>query len=117
MMSSRLEELHGAERELVLKKENIIRLRMNPESKKVAENDQMRLLGMGHTEPVEWNDGKCLDSPMLMASTTKMMIAMDDGTYCDQPVVGSDSVTFIQVMLAQLMASQRSPQVISFQHS
>ena len=90
--SSRLEELHGAERERVLKKEKVIRLRMNPEPKKVAENDKMRLLVMGHTEPVEWNDGKCLDSPTLMASTTKMMIAMEDGTYCVQSVVEQDSV-------------------------
>jgi hypothetical protein len=90
--SSRLKELHGVERERVLKTEKVIRLRMNPEPKKIAENDKMRLLVMGHTEPVEWNEGKCLDSPTLMASTTKMMIAMEDGTYCDQPVVEPDSM-------------------------
>ena len=65
---------------------------MNPEPKKVAANDKMRLLVMGHTEPVEWNEGKCLDSPTLMASTTKMMIALEDGTCCDQYVVEPDSV-------------------------
>ena len=53
----------------------------------------MRLLVMGHTEPVEWNDGKCLDSPTLMASTTKLLIAMEDGTYCDQPVLEPDAVS------------------------
>jgi len=86
VMQSRLKELHGREREIVLKEQKVIRLRMNPEPKKIEDNDKMRLLVMGHTEPVEWNAGKCLDSPTLMSSTVKLMVAMDDGTYCQQEV-------------------------------
>ena len=62
----RLRELEGKERDWALKTQKVIRLRMNPEPKPDGRL-KMRLLVMGHLEPREWNEGRCLDSPTVMA--------------------------------------------------
>ena len=72
-----MEELEGEERGRVMRMEKVIRLRMNPEPKKDGRK-KMRLLVRGDTEPREWNEGKCLDSPTLMASSVKMMVAASE---------------------------------------
>ena len=55
----RLRELHGEERERVIKNEKVIGMRMNPEPKKGG-RCKMRLLVRGDLEPKEWNIGKKL---------------------------------------------------------
>ena len=77
---NRSDELHGAEREHVLKTEKVIRLRMNQEHKAVSEKypdgvQKFRCLVMGHTEPHEWMKGPT-DSPTVMAGTVKQLLAM-----------------------------------------
>ena len=73
----RMVELHGEERERVLKEEKAPRLRMNPEPKDDGRL-KMRLLVMGHLEPHEWTKDMSLDSPTPAASSVKMMVAMSD---------------------------------------
>ena len=73
----RMVELHGEERERVLKEEKAPRLRMNPEPKP-DDRLKMRLLVMGHLEPHEWTKDMSLDSPTPAASSVKMMVAMSD---------------------------------------
>ena len=73
----RMVELHGEERERVLKEEKAPRLRMNPEPKP-DDRLKMRLLVMGHLEPHEWTKDTSLDSPTPAASSVKMMVAMSD---------------------------------------
>ena len=79
MVGRRLVELHGAERERVLREERAPRLRMNPEPK--PDRLKMRLLVMGHTERKSWTEGKSLDAPTPMASSIKLLIAMQDEVY------------------------------------
>ena len=62
----RMVELHGEERERVLKEEKAPRLRMNPEPKP-DDRLKMRLLVMGHLEPHEWTKDMSLDSPISAA--------------------------------------------------
>jgi hypothetical protein len=79
VVGRRLVELHGAERERVLREERAPRLRMNPKPK--PDRLKMRLLVMGHTEPKSWTEGKSLDAPKPMASSIKLLIAMQDEVY------------------------------------
>jgi hypothetical protein len=87
--------IDSAEYRLVLKQEKVIRLRMNPEPKKDGRK-KMRLLVRGDTEPRAWNDGACLDSPTVMASTVKMMIALQDTTDEEEYLsIGDISTAFL----------------------
>ena len=85
----------NAEYKLVLKQEKVIRLRMNPEPKKDGRK-KIRLLVRGDTEPKAWDDGACLDSPTVMASTVKMMIALHDITDGEEYLsIGDINTTFL----------------------
>ena len=92
----RLRELYGEEKERVMVPErNLIRMRMNPEPKKDGRK-KMRLLVRGDTEPAEWNEGRCLDSPTVMASTMKMIIALhDEGDEEEEVSIGDISTAFL----------------------
>ena len=75
--------------------QKIIRLRMNPEHKKDGRK-KMRLLVRGDTEPLQWNDGKCLDSPTVMASSIKMLLALHDEPDTETEVsIGDISTAFL----------------------
>ena len=54
VISKRMNELHGEERERVLQQEKVVRLRMNYEPKKDGRVCKFRCIVMGHTEPREW---------------------------------------------------------------
>ena len=73
VIGKRLREVTGDEYKRVLKTEKVVKLRMNPEPKKDG-RCKMRLLLKGFLEPKEWT-GKS-DSPTVMASTVKTLIAM-----------------------------------------
>ena len=67
VVSRRCTEVFGDEYKRVMKEEEVVSLRMNPEPKKTGGN-KMRLLVKGFMEPSEW-DGKT-DSPTAMSSTS-----------------------------------------------
>ena len=73
VVSKRCREIVGSEYNYVLKTQKIVPLRMNPEPKKDGTR-KMRLLVKGFLEPKEW-DSKT-DSPTVLASTVKQLIAM-----------------------------------------
>ena len=73
VISKRCREIVGTEYNRVLKQEKVVPLRMNPEPKKDG-GRKMRLLVKGFLEPKEW-DSKT-DSPTVLASTVKQLIAM-----------------------------------------
>ena len=92
----RMVELHGEERERVLKEEKAPRLRMNPEPKP-DDRLKMRLLVMGHLEPHEWTSNMSLDSPTPAASSVKMMVAMSDETaQIEELSVGDVATAFLK---------------------
>ena len=92
----RLRELHGDEREHVLKKEKAPRLRMNPEPKDDGRL-KMRFLVMGNREPKEWTEHMSLDSPTPAASSLKMMMAMSDETDAEEELsVGDVATAFLK---------------------
>ena len=72
-VSKRCREITGDEYNKVLKSEKVVPLRMNPEPKKDGRK-KCRLLVKGFLEPKEW-DSKT-DSPTVLASTVKQLIAM-----------------------------------------
>ena len=73
VISTRLDEVHGEEYKRVMKEEKVVPLRMNPEPKKGGRK-KMRLIVKGFLEPAEWDDKT--DSPTVMSSTIKQLIAM-----------------------------------------
>ena len=92
----RMVELHGEERERVLREEKAPRLRMNPEPKP-DDRLKMRLLVMGHLEPHEWTSNMSLDSPTPAASSVKMMVAMSDETaQIEELSVGDVATAFLK---------------------
>ena len=92
----RMVELHGEERERVLREEKAPRLRMNPEPKS-DDRLKMPLLVMGHLEPHEWTSNMSLDSPTPAASSVKMMVAMSDETaQIEELSVGDVATAFLK---------------------
>ena len=73
VIGKRCREITGDEYIRVMKTKRFVKLRMNPEPKKDGRK-KWRLLVKGYMEPAEWT-GKS-DSPTVMASTIKMLIAM-----------------------------------------
>ena len=73
VISKRCREITGDEYTKVLKSEKVVPLRMNPEPKKDGRK-KCRLLVKGFLEPKEWADKT--DSPTVLASTVKQLIAM-----------------------------------------
>jgi hypothetical protein len=71
----RMVELYGQEREDVLKSQAIPRLRMNPEPK--PDRMKFRLLVRGDTEPKYVLNGMPVDSPTPMASSLKLLVALE----------------------------------------
>ena len=68
----RLIEITGDELDRVMKREKVIRLRMNPEPKKDGRR-KMRLLVMGHTEPANVYSGS-IDSPVMATDSVRMFV-------------------------------------------
>ena len=80
VMDGRLRELHGKEYKDVVGTQRIVRMRMNPETKKPTPeiptgDSKFRWLVMGHTEPDSWKTGP-QDAPVMMDSTLRQMVAM-----------------------------------------
>ena len=73
VITKRCREITGDEYNKVIKSEKVVPLRMNPEPKKDGRK-RCRLLVKGFLEPKEWA-GKT-DSPTVLASTVKQLIAM-----------------------------------------
>ena len=73
VISKRCREVTGSEYNTVMKEQKIVPLRMNPEPKKNGRK-KCRLLVKGFLEPKEWA-GKT-DSPTVLASTVKQLVAM-----------------------------------------
>ena len=71
VISTRLDELHGEDYMRVMKEENVVPLRMNPEPKKGGRK-KMRLIVKGFLEPASWDDK--IDSPTVMSSTIRQMV-------------------------------------------
>ena len=96
----RMVELDGEDRDAVLKAGGVPRLRMNPEPK--PNRLKMRLLVRGDTEPKHLYEGQPTDSPTPMASSIKMLVALqdedsgDDGDDKDPEVIGDISTAFLK---------------------
>ena len=73
VIGKRLREVTGEEYKRVMKQEKVVKLRMNPEPKKNGRK-KMRLLLKGFLEPKEWTGRS--DSPTVMPSTVKTLVAM-----------------------------------------
>ena len=76
VLTKRMDELHGDERERVLKQEKVVRLRMNYEPKR-DDRIKFRCIVMGHTEPREWSEGGT-DSPVASAESVRLLVFSGD---------------------------------------
>jgi hypothetical protein len=72
----RMQEVFGADKEAVLRNNEVPRLRMNPEPK--VDRLKMRLLVRGDTEPRHLFEGASVDSPTPMPSSMRLMLALED---------------------------------------
>ena len=86
VIGKRLREVTGEEYKQVLKTQKVVKLRMNPEPKKDGRL-KMRLLLKGFLEPKEWT-GRT-DSPTVMASTVRTLVAM--GTDESDPDIAGEA--------------------------
>jgi hypothetical protein len=86
-----LEEIHGAEKEQLLKKSRLTRLRMNPEPKKDGRK-KMRLLVMGNEQPDEWTTGHT-DAPVVSAEGLKLLFFGGDISAEEEVIASCDAVT------------------------
>jgi hypothetical protein len=73
VIKKRCREIFGEEYKQVLKHKKVVGLRMNLEPKKDGRR-KCRLIVKGFLEPKEWSGAT--DSPTVMASTIKMLVAM-----------------------------------------
>ena len=92
VMGKRLREEAGEEYKRVMKYEKVVKLRMNPEPKKNGRK-KMRLLLKGFLEPREWTGRS--DSPTVMPSTVKTLVAM--GTDTTDPDIQSEKDDVVSV--------------------
>ena len=96
----RLLEVFGDDREEVLKNNKVPRLRMNPEQS--PDRLKMRLIVRGDTEPRHLFEGVATDSPTPMASSMRLMIALEDEDYdsddeeCEELALGDVGTTFLK---------------------
>ena len=107
VIGRRLREITGEEYKQVMKSKKVVKLRMNPEPKKDGRK-RMRLLLKGFLEPREWT-GKS-DSPTVLPSTVKTLVAMDTdekdaNIKCEQ----DDVVSAGDITGAFLLAEEYAP--------
>ena len=86
-----LKEIHGKEKEDLLRQSRLTRLRMNPEPKKDGRK-KMRLLVMGNEQPDEWTTGHT-DAPVVSAEGLKLLFFGGDLGDEDEVIASCDAVT------------------------
>ena len=96
VLTKRMDEVVGHERERVLNTHRVVRLRMNYEPKRDA-RCKFRCIVMGHTEPREWSEGGT-DSPV--ASTESVRILVFSGNQDQEEVLAACDIdtAFLQGM-------------------
>ena len=107
VISKRCREIFGEEYKQVMKTQKVVGLRMNLEPKKDGRK-KCRLIVKGFLEPIEWSGAT--DSPTMMASTVKMLIAMGiDETDISIVDENDDAISIGDISQAFLMAEGYGP--------
>ena len=86
-----LQEIHGLEKEQILKAGKVTRLRMNPEPKKDGRK-KMRFLVMGNEQPQEWTVGHT-DAPVVSAEGLRLLVFAGDLSDEPEVIASCDAVT------------------------